>query len=133
MRAFSVKAVAVTTLAATALATGAATASASAAGHGRDHVSGTSQRGKGVAVSLADHRGGGLAVSVDATGTRAATHTWTLYVDGRKVAAKSCKDRDRTRTWVLNHVPAGDVRLVAPAAAGRVTTVAVGLRGQGRR
>ncbi|MFD8078144.1 hypothetical protein ACFV3E_36445 [Streptomyces sp. NPDC059718] len=131
MRAFSVKAVAVTTLAATALATGAATASA--AEHDRDHVSGTSQRGKGVAVSLADHRGGSLAVSVDATGARAATHTWTLYVDGRKVAAKSYKDRDRTRTWVLNHVPAGDVRLVAPAAAGRITTVAVGLRGQGRR
>ncbi|MDX2644663.1 hypothetical protein PV341_14015 [Streptomyces sp. PA03-1a] len=43
------------------------------------------------------------------------------------------KDRGRTRTRVLDHVPAGDVKLVAPAAAGRITTVAVGLRGQGRR
>jgi hypothetical protein len=127
MRSFSVKAVAVTALAATALATGAATASA--AGHDRDHVSRTSQRGKGVSVTLPDQRGGSLAVSVDATGSRATPHTWTLYVDGRKVAAKSYKDKDRARTWVVNDVPAGDVKLVAPAAAGQITTVAVDVRG----
>ncbi|WP_405730886.1 hypothetical protein OG607_32050 [Streptomyces sp. NBC_01537] len=126
MRSASFKAAAVATIAATALFAGAA--SASAAGADATHVKKTSKKSKGVSVLLTDFRGGNLAVTVDATGKKSTKHTWALYVDGRKVAAKSYLDKDKSKTWVIKNLPTGDVKLSAPAATGQVTTVALDVK-----
>jgi hypothetical protein len=126
MRSASFKAAAVAALAATALFAGAA--SATAAGADATHVKKTSKKSKGVSVLLTDFKGGDLAVTVDATGKKATKHTWALYVDGRKVAAKKYLDKDKSKTWVIKDLPAGDAKLVAPAATGQVTTVALDVK-----
>jgi hypothetical protein len=115
MRFTSFKAAAVATLAATTLVAGAV--SASAADHATaTHAAKTSKKGKSVSVLLTDFRGGDVSVSVDATGKKATKHTWVLYVDGRKVAAKSYTEKAKAKTWVIHELPAGDVKLTAPAA-----------------
>lgn len=120
----SFKAAAVAAVAASALVAGAASASAAPAAGGT-HVTKSSKKGAGVSVLLADFRGGDLSVTVDATGTKSTKHTWTLYVDGRKFAAKSYTDKAKAKTWVIDDLPAGDVKLAAPAAKGQVTKVSL--------
>jgi hypothetical protein len=126
MRSASFKAAAVAAIAATALFAGAA--SATAAGADATHVKKTSKKSKSVSVLLTDFRGGNLAVTVDATGKKSTKHTWTLYVDGRKVAAKKYLDKDKSKTWVIKDLPTGDVKLSAPAAKGQFTTVALDVK-----
>jgi hypothetical protein len=121
MRAFSLKAVAVTTVAASALVAGAATAQAAE----QTHVSATSKRGQSVSVALPKFKGGSVSVTVDATGTSTAKHTWTLYVNGKKVTAKSYTDRGKAETWVVKSVPSGTVKVAAPASKSQITTVSL--------
>jgi hypothetical protein len=123
MRSVSLKAAAVAVVAASALVAGAASASAAPAEGA--HASKTSKKGKSVSVLLTDFKGGDLAVTVDATGKKSTKHTWTLYVDGKKFAAKSYTDKAKAKTWVIEDLPAGDAKLAAPAAKGQVTTVAL--------
>ena len=129
MRSASFKAAAVAALAATALFAGAASATAAtAAGADATHVKKSSKKSKGVSVLLTDFKGGDLAVTVDATGKKSTKHTWALYVDGRKVAAKKYLDKDKSKTWVIKDLPTGDVKLSAPAAKGQFTTVALDVK-----
>ncbi|TKA12612.1 hypothetical protein [Actinacidiphila oryziradicis] len=124
MRAVSLKAIAVATVAASALVTGAATAQAA----NGQQVSKASKKGQSVSVVLPKFKGGDLAITVDATGLSKSTHTLTLYVNGRKFTAKSYTDKDKAKTWAVNNLRAGDVKLAAPASKGQVTTVTIAVK-----
>jgi hypothetical protein len=123
MRSASFKAAAVAVIAATALVAG--VGSASAANGNAAHATKTSAKGKGVSVLLTEFKGGDLAVTVDATGSKATKHSWVLSVDGKKFTTKSYAEKAKKKTWVVDDVPAGDVKLAAPAAKKQVTTVAL--------
>ncbi|MFE2432844.1 hypothetical protein ACFXJ5_39830 [Streptomyces sp. NPDC059373] len=62
-------------------------------------------------------------MTVDATGTGTAKHTWTLDVDGEKFAAKSYTEKAKAKTWVINDLPTGHVKPTAPASKNQVTKV----------
>jgi YbbR domain-containing protein len=121
MRSVSLKAAAIAAVAASTLVAGAA--SASAAPRSATHVTETSKKGQSVSALLTHFKGGDLTVTLDATGTSTAKHTWTLSVDGKKFVAKSYTDKAKAKTWVINDLPTGDVKLAAPASKGQVTKV----------
>ncbi|WP_127359781.1 hypothetical protein [Actinacidiphila soli] len=121
MRSVSLKAAAIAAVAASTLVAGAA--SASATPRSATHVTETSKKGQSVSAQLTHSKRGDLAVTVDATGTSTAKHTWTLYVDGKKFSAKSYTDKDKSKTWIIDNLPTGDVKVVAPASKSQVTKV----------
>jgi uncharacterized protein with FMN-binding domain len=74
-------------------------------------------------VSIRSFKGGTVSVTVDASGSSTAKHTWTLTASGRKAASESYKDAGGAKTWTFKNMHAGSLKVTAPASKGQITKV----------